>query len=88
MKTTNAKGGQLKTPAPVKQSAQKTVSPRLRRARVKIHHEEAPKMAQEEPEVPEIEYMAPRSHRKSFPTFIFKMPNHSSQICSTSRLSR
>ncbi|KAL1304922.1 hypothetical protein AAFC00_003836 [Neodothiora populina] len=60
MKTTNAKGGILKTPAPVRESAQKTVSPRLRRAKVKIHHEDVLKV-EHAPEEPDIEYMPPRS---------------------------
>ena len=61
MKTTNAKA---KTPAPLttKPSAQKTVSPRLRRQKVKIHQAE-PLQAEEEDDVPDIEYMPPRSIR-------------------------
>lgn len=64
MKTTNAKGQLLKTPAP-KESAQKTVSPRMRRAKVKILHEGAGKAAEELAE-PDIEYMPPRSVRKFY----------------------
>jgi len=62
MKTTNAKA---KTPAPltVKASAQKTLSPRLRRQKVKIHQAEPVQQAQDDG-VPDIEYMPPRSIRK------------------------
>ncbi|KAI4719915.1 hypothetical protein E4T48_03802 [Aureobasidium sp. EXF-10727] len=59
MKTTNAKA---KTPAPltVKASAQKTLSPRLRRQKVKIHQAE-PLQQEQDDGVPDIEYMPPRS---------------------------
>ncbi|KAI5245498.1 hypothetical protein E4T47_01486 [Aureobasidium subglaciale] len=59
MKTTNAKA---KTPAPltIKASAQKTLSPRLRRQKVKIHQAESIQQQQDDG-VPDIEYMAPRS---------------------------
>lgn len=62
MKTTNAKA---KTPAPltIKTSAQKTLSPRLRRQKVKIHQAEPVQQAQDDG-VPDIEYMPPRSIRK------------------------
>ena len=62
MKTTNAKA---RTPAPLtnaKPSAQKTVSPRLRRPKVKIHQAEAVQQ-NEDDGVPDIEYMPPRSIR-------------------------
>lgn len=64
MKTTNAKA---KTPAPltIKASAQKTLSPRLRRQKVKIHQAEPVQQAQDDG-VPDIEYMPPRSIRKYF----------------------
>lgn len=62
MKTTNAKGAMIKTPAP-KESAQKTLSPRLRRAKVKIHHEGVGKADEELAEL-DIEYMPPRSIRE------------------------
>ena len=59
MKTTNAKA---KTPAPltIKASAQKTLSPRLRRQKVKIHQAESVQQDQDDG-VPDIEYMPPRS---------------------------
>ncbi|THZ65167.1 hypothetical protein D6C86_02100, partial [Aureobasidium pullulans] len=59
MKTTNAKA---KTPAPltIKASAQKTLSPRLRRQKVKIHQAE-PIQQEQDDGVPDIEYMPPRS---------------------------
>ncbi|KAH0010342.1 hypothetical protein KCU80_g21113, partial [Aureobasidium melanogenum] len=59
MKTTNAKA---KTPAPltIKASAQKTLSPRLRRQKVKIHQAE-PVQQEQDDGVPDIEYMPPRS---------------------------
>ncbi|KAG9518528.1 hypothetical protein KCV07_g5537, partial [Aureobasidium melanogenum] len=59
MKTTNAKA---KTPAPltIKASAQKTLSPRLRRQKVKIHQAE-PVQQEQHDGVPDIEYMPPRS---------------------------
>lgn len=55
----------MKTPAPftaARGSAQKTVSPRMRR-KVKIHHEEPAKQTEAEQEEPDIEYMPPRSIR-------------------------
>jgi len=70
MKTTNAKANAFQTPVPLvngkqapPQSVQKPLSPRLRRARVKIHQAEpetsdATETANAEPE---IEYMPPRS---------------------------
>lgn len=63
MKTTNAKA---KTPAPltIKASAQKTLSPRLRRQKVKIHQAE-PVQQEQHDGVPDIEYMPPRSIRES-----------------------
>jgi len=63
MKTTNAKA---KTPAPltIKASAQKTLSPRLRRQKVKIHQAE-PIQQEQDDGVPDIEYMPPRSIRES-----------------------
>jgi hypothetical protein len=62
MKTTNAKA---KTPAllTTKPSAQKTLSPRLRRQKVKIHQAEALQPEQDD-RVPDIEYMPPKSIRK------------------------
>jgi len=65
MKTTNVKATAFQTPAPKTQgkeakSTQKPVSPRLRRAKVKIHQAEAV-AADPEDNVPEIEYMPPRS---------------------------
>ncbi|GAB7337633.1 hypothetical protein MBLNU457_g2929t1 [Dothideomycetes sp. NU457] len=65
MKTTNVKATAFQTPAPKTQgkdakSTQKPVSPRLRRAKVKIHQAEAV-AADPEDDVPEIEYMPPRS---------------------------
>lgn len=65
MKTTNVKATAFQTPAPKTQgkdvrSTQKPVSPRLRRAKVKIHQAEAV-AADTEDDVPEIEYMPPRS---------------------------
>lgn len=62
MKTTNAKA---KTPAPltIKASAQKTLSPRLRRQKVKIHQAE-PVQQEQDDSVPDIEYMPPRSIRE------------------------
>lgn len=68
MKTTNAKAGFLKTPnaQPEGKSAQKTVSPRLRRAKVKIHQADTVQ-SQVQHVDPEIEYMAPRSVRTYSP---------------------
>lgn len=65
MKTTNAKAGMLKTPNAQTEakSAQRTVSPRLRRAKVKIHQAETVRCPVSNAE-PDIEYMAPRSVRK------------------------
>ncbi|GAB7349508.1 hypothetical protein MBLNU459_g0216t1 [Dothideomycetes sp. NU459] len=62
MKTTNAKAGLLKTPTAQTdgKSAQKTVSPRLRRAKVKIHQADTVR-SQAQTAEPDIEYMAPRS---------------------------
>lgn len=67
MKTTNAKAT-FRTPAPLtaqnspEKSQQKTVSPRLRRAKVKVHQGEvATNGAAEERE---IEYMPPRAKRR------------------------
>ena len=65
MKTTNVKATAFQTPAPKThgkeaKSTQKPVSPRLRRAKVKIHQAEAV-AAEPEDDVPEIEYMPPRS---------------------------
>lgn len=61
MKTTNAKGNALQTPAPnTGRDSIKTISPRLRRPKVKIHHA-SPEIAAQPEEEPEIEYMPPRS---------------------------
>lgn len=68
MKTTNAKAN-FQTPAPLtaknspEKSQQKTVSPRLRRAKVKVHQGEIAK-DEGEAEEREIEYMPPRAKRK------------------------
>lgn len=69
MKTTNAKATAFQTPAPPTngknsvKGTQKPASPRLRRAKVKIHQAEA--IAIDSLEEPEIEYMPPRSTRES-----------------------
>jgi len=57
MKTTNAKSNAFKTPAPLSAKTQKA-SPRLRRPKVKVHQPELD--AEDEDDVPEIEYMAPK----------------------------
>ncbi|ORY00023.1 hypothetical protein BCR34DRAFT_522847 [Clohesyomyces aquaticus] len=59
MKTTNAKGNAFQTPAPLSASAKtQKISPRLRRPKVKVHQPEV--QAEEEDDVPEIEYMPPK----------------------------
>jgi hypothetical protein len=66
-KTTNARGNAFQTPAPQsvqhspEKSQLKTVSPRLRRAKVKIH--QAEEIKNEEVEEREIEYMPPKPIR-------------------------
>ncbi|TKA58208.1 hypothetical protein B0A49_09889 [Cryomyces minteri] len=79
MKTTNARGKAFQTPAPPteKRSVQAT-SPRLRRAKVKVHQAEDTTIEAQEEE-PEIEYMPPRSiplpdypddiHEMTYPMF-------------------
>lgn len=81
MKTTNAKA---KTPAPltVKTSAQKTLSPRLRRQKVKIHQAEPVQQAQDDG-VPDIEYMPPRSIRKCSRDSFATPPTDLPQPCLT-----
>lgn len=81
MKTTNAKA---KTPAPltIKASAQKTLSPRLRRQKVKIHQAEPIQQAQDDG-VPDIEYMPPRSIRQCFLGSFSASPTDLSQPCLT-----
>ncbi|KAF1987808.1 hypothetical protein K402DRAFT_420153 [Aulographum hederae CBS 113979] len=60
-KTTNARAKAFQTPAPASQkTAQKTISPRLRRARVKVHQPSPAKSALEDEEEREPEYMPPR----------------------------
>ncbi|KAK4983329.1 hypothetical protein LTR66_008869 [Elasticomyces elasticus] len=66
LKTTNAKAIAFQTPGPPgagqdsTKTQQKTVSPRIRRAKLKIHQAE-PAKSQLEDDVPDIEYMAPKS---------------------------
>lgn len=68
MKTTNVKVNSFQTPAfPTNgnksiEGAQKPISPRLRRAKVKIHQAEA--TTAEPIAEPEIEYMPPKSTRE------------------------
>ncbi|KAF1950674.1 hypothetical protein CC80DRAFT_455332 [Byssothecium circinans] len=57
MKTTNAKAAAFQTPAPLSSAKTQKVSPRLRRPKVKVHQ---PGPAEEEEDVPEIEYMPPK----------------------------
>ncbi|KAF2098982.1 hypothetical protein NA57DRAFT_76217 [Rhizodiscina lignyota] len=65
MKTTNARANAFQTPGPLTvdnhadKTLQKTVSPRLRRPKVKIHQPELVAEVQSEEE-PDIEYMPPR----------------------------
>lgn len=67
-KTTNAKGLALQTPGAFTnaghsaKNSQKPVSPRLRKAKVKIHRAEVVPVDAHDEE-PEIEYMPPRSQR-------------------------
>ncbi|KAF2280825.1 uncharacterized protein EI97DRAFT_409088 [Westerdykella ornata] len=59
MKTTNAKAQAFQTPAPLSASAKtQKLSPRLRRAKVKVHQPEV--QAEEEDDVPEVEYVPPK----------------------------
>ncbi|KAH6459085.1 hypothetical protein HBI57_100020 [Parastagonospora nodorum] len=59
MKTTNAKSNAFKTPAPLGSSAKtQKLSPRLRRPKVKVHQTEPE--AEDEDDVPEVEYMPPK----------------------------
>ncbi|KAK5146313.1 hypothetical protein LTR04_001073 [Oleoguttula sp. CCFEE 6159] len=76
MKTTNARGKAFQTPAPPteKRSVQAT-SPRLRRAKVKVHQAEATTIEAQEEE-PEIEYMPPRSIRRSRTPKSPYLPHH------------
>jgi hypothetical protein len=70
MKTTNVKTKAFLTPAPpmaAPQSANtqlKSKSPRLRRAKVKVHQESEEEAKIDNEEEPEIEYMPPRGQRK------------------------
>ncbi|KAF2237584.1 hypothetical protein EV356DRAFT_529912 [Viridothelium virens] len=65
MKTTNAKAKAFQTPAPLsidhakEKSIPKSLSPRMRRAKVKVHHE-GPNKVEAGNEEPEIEYMPPQ----------------------------
>ncbi|KAI9693946.1 MAG: hypothetical protein M1822_003217 [Bathelium mastoideum] len=65
MKTTNAKAKAFQTPAPLsigqskEQSAAKSLSPRMRRAKVKVHQAETSKVEAEDEELG-IEYMPPQ----------------------------
>ncbi|KAL9096191.1 MAG: hypothetical protein Q9165_001714 [Trypethelium subeluteriae] len=65
MKTTNAKAKAFQTPAPLsidpakEKSIPKSLSPRMRRAKVKVHHQGSNKVEAENEE-PEIEYMPPQ----------------------------
>ena len=70
MKTTNAKAKAFQTPAPLsiehgkeKSSVPKSLSPRMRRAKVKVHQEEPVKLEAQDEE-PEIEYMPPQPKRE------------------------
>jgi len=59
MKTTNAKAAAFQTPAPLSASVKtQKASPRLRRAKVKVHQPEA--LPIDKYDVPEIEYMPPK----------------------------
>lgn len=66
MKTTNAKGIAFQTPAPVvidnkvERSVQKAISPRLRRAKVKVHQAEAVTEDVDDDSGPEIEHVPPK----------------------------
>ncbi|KAK3718918.1 hypothetical protein LTR37_004834 [Vermiconidia calcicola] len=75
-KTANAKATAFQTPAP---PSAKHTSPRMRRAKIKIHEAEAT-TAEDEEEEPEIEYMPPREvplpdhpddwpHDRTYPQF-------------------
>lgn len=59
MKTTNAKAKVSQTLAPLSASGKtQKISPRLRRSKVKVHQPEV--QAEEEDDVPEVEYMPPK----------------------------
>ncbi|KAF2265678.1 hypothetical protein CC78DRAFT_532341 [Lojkania enalia] len=59
MKTTNAKAKAFQTPAPLSTSAKaQKISPRLRRPKVKVLQQELPD--DDDDDVPEVEYMAPK----------------------------
>lgn len=59
-KTTNAKAAHLLSPANAAPSTTKPTSPRLRRAKVKIHTATSNPLNADEDDGPEIEYMPPR----------------------------
>ncbi|MBE7181569.1 MAG: hypothetical protein INR71_10250 [Terriglobus roseus] len=62
MKTTNAKARAFQTPAPPSagKSALKTVSPRLRRPKVKVHQPEPIAQEEDDESEPDIEYAPPK----------------------------